>query len=282
MSAKGIILYISFQTMIKGRSPFPFETIAVAISFSPGMESLIAEAKRLSMVHGSVTIFIHVGKKTSEKQRRLGQALTANRFHDGNSRVYWESAGDISSFLQICKHEVVDLILAGCSDKDNFALPSGRFAHELGSRAKSSVLFYCRQLPSGAFRDIYVNASDHKKTEWTVATSIYLAEKEKANQLVLFDEAGEGVEEQVMTKKASSWSAGLRTAINQSGIRIVHRSTKGVSVNEFAFQNNADLLIINSPDHHLRIFDRIFNTTTEKILSDPPCHILIIHSRLLD
>lgn len=268
--------------MIKGRSPFPFETIAVAVSFAPGLESLIAEAKRLCLAHGAMAVFIHAGKKTSEKHRRLGAALTASGFHDGNSRVYWEQAGDVASILQVCKHEVVDLLLAGCSDKSNFELPAGKFANELASRAKCNVLFYCRQRPGGNFRNIYLNAAEHRKTEWTIATAMYLAERDNASQLVLFDTAADSPDEQVATKALQKWSPALRTAIEQSPVNVVHQSTGGIPANEFAFQNNADLMVINSPDHHLRIFDRIFNNTVEQSLADPPCHLLIVHSRLQD
>lgn len=268
--------------MIKGRSPFPFETIAVALSFAPGMESLIGEAKRLCLQHNAMAVFIHAGKKTSEKHRLLGLALTAHGFHDGNSRVYWEQAGDVASVLQICKHEVVDLLLAGVSDRNNFELPAGRFATELASKAKCSVLFYCRQRPTGAFANIYVNAMDHRKTEWTVATGMYMAEKENAPHLVLFDESNESNDESVATKALQKWSYALRTAIGQSKVKFIHQSTNGIPVNEFVFQNNADLFIINSPDHHLRIFDRIFSNNVEKSLANPPCHLLIVHSRLQD
>jgi nucleotide-binding universal stress UspA family protein len=271
-----------FKSMIKGRSPFPFETIAVAVSFSPGLESVIAEAKRLCQLHGSMAVFIHAGKKTSEKQRTLGNVLTSNGFHDGNSRVYWEPAGDVTSFLQVCKHEVVDLILAGCSERNNFELPAGKFASELASRSKCSVLFYCRQHPKGPFANIFVSTTEHRKTEWTVATAIYLSQKENAKQLVLFDESQEISYDNVATKAMQKWSPALRTALNQSSVKINHQTTGGISANEYAFQNHADLMIINSPDHHLRIFDRIFSNNVEKTLANPPCHLLIVHSRLQD
>lgn len=49
--------------MIKGRAPFPFETIALALAFSPRLEALIAETARLAQLHQAKALFIHVGKK---------------------------------------------------------------------------------------------------------------------------------------------------------------------------------------------------------------------------
>ena len=271
--------------MIKGRSPFPFETIAVAVSFSTGLDAVIAEAKRICYLHGALAVFIHAGKKTSDKHRRLGNVLSDNGFHDGNSRIYWEQAGDAASLLQVCRHEVVDLLLAGCSDKENFQLPTGRFATELATRAKCSVLLFCNQTPNGSFENIHVNLSDHLKTEYSISTGLYLAEKEKSAQLVLVDDvndSGDGLVQVENTQSQRKLSSPLRTALEHTSVNVMFQNSGGLSPNDFAFRNKADLLILNSADHHLRIFDRIFSDSMEKALLNPSCHLLIVHSRLQD
>ncbi|MBL0103953.1 MAG: hypothetical protein IPP51_09485 [Bacteroidetes bacterium] len=76
--------------MIKGKPSYPFHTIALAVSFSPGLEFLIRETKRLCDLHAAMAIFVHAGKKTGDKFRELSSVLSSARFHDGNSRIYWE------------------------------------------------------------------------------------------------------------------------------------------------------------------------------------------------
>lgn len=268
--------------MIKGRSPFPFETIAVAVSFSPGLEAIVTETKRLCYLHGALAVFIHIGKKTGDKHRQLIALLNTNGFHDGNSRIYWEQADGLNSLLQVCKHEVVDLLLAGISDKDDFHLPAGHFAKELVSKAKCSLMLFSRQNPGNGYNNIFVHTPEHSKTEFTISTGLYFAEKENAERLMIFDELSElsGELEVTTIHALKKWSFALRTALEESKVLISYGSSTGVSANEFAFQNNADLLILNSTDHHLRIFDRIFSGTLERTVSDPACHILIVHSRL--
>ena len=114
--------------MIKGKPPVPFQTIALGISFSPGLPSLISEMRRLRLIHNSLAVFVHVGKKTGDKSRELAELLTFHGFNDFNSRIYWENGDEVTNILRICKHEVVDLLLIGASDKLNFAMPAGKIA----------------------------------------------------------------------------------------------------------------------------------------------------------
>ena len=54
----------------------------------------------------------------------------------------------------------------------------------------------------------------------------------------------------------------------------------GYTIAQFARHAKADLLVVNSPDHHLTIFDRIFSHDLEYVLNDLPCNILLVHSRV--
>ena len=54
----------------------------------------------------------------------------------------------------------------------------------------------------------------------------------------------------------------------------------GYAISKFSKDKKADLLVINSPDTHLNVFDRIFAHDIEYILADLPCNLLIVHSRV--
>ena len=56
---------------LKGRAPYPFETIAVAVAFSAGLAMVLNEAKHLARQFGSVLLLIHVGKRTPAKEAVL-------------------------------------------------------------------------------------------------------------------------------------------------------------------------------------------------------------------
>ena len=60
----------------------------------------------------------------------------------------------------------------------------------------------------------------------------------------------------------------------------VIKGKPGYAISKFSKDKKADLLVINSPDTHLNVFDRIFTHDIEYILADLPCNLLIVHSRL--
>ncbi len=271
--------------MIKGKSPFPFQTICLAVSFSPGLPILIEETRRLCELHSATAIFIHVGKKTSEKQRELANMLIACGFNDNNSRLYWEPADTVNSILRICKHEVVDLLIAGASDKSEFKMPVGATATNLATKAKCSVLIYTGKSLNG-FRKLVINGNEHRKTDLTIRTAIYFADKENAESIRVVDE----VESDYMNSGGYSDSPDTqftgepimqKSVVKLQNVSLSNENCKTVS--EYAFRENADLLITYSSDHHLLIFDRISSGNgIESLLKDTPCSLLIVHSRLRD
>jgi hypothetical protein len=56
---------------LKKRSAYPFETVAVAIAFSPRLEAFLMETKRMVSMFGSQLVIIHVGKKDTHHEEVL-------------------------------------------------------------------------------------------------------------------------------------------------------------------------------------------------------------------
>jgi nucleotide-binding universal stress UspA family protein len=271
--------------MIKGKPPYPFETIALAVEFAPGLPFLISETKRLCELHNALAVFIHVGKKTSEKQRELANLLNQNGFHDGNSRICWELGDIISSVLRVCKNEVVDLLISGASQNANFNLPVGVNAKGLATNAKCSVLIY-KNLISSDQKQIIVNNAGHKKSDLTFQTALYFADKENASVLYVSGESSDSLEE-----AAGEFNNQLVEDDGQSGqaihakkisLRFINPEKENYSgITDYAFKNNADLIITHSSDHHLLIFDRISSSDgIDAILKSLPCNLLVVHSRI--
>ena len=53
----------------------------------------------------------------------------------------------------------------------------------------------------------------------------------------------------------------------------------GHSIHVFANSCKPDLLVVNSPNKHLGILDRLFPHDLEYLLEDLPCNLLIVHPR---
>ncbi|MFM2134930.1 MAG: hypothetical protein RL021_330 [Bacteroidota bacterium] len=285
--------------MIKGKSPYPFERIALAVAFSPRLEGLIAEVRRLQQLHKAEVIFIHVGKKTSEKQRQLSAYLNKYGFSDSNSRIFWEQGTPSEVIPGLCKSEIVDLIVLGALQRnDVLAGYMSTLSGEISRKAKCAVLLLTAPSPDArTFQRVAVNGHAHRKTPFTLGTVSYLAELHGSSELLVFSVDDVEVLSSVET---DAWAETARGVVAQTslsarqygrqvvetlcrpGLQVSHHSLSGKSGNairDFAREYAVDLLVVNSPDHTLSIFDRIIPHDIESLLSDIPCNLLIVHSR---
>ncbi len=287
--------------MIKGKASYPFETIALAVAFSPRLEALIAETKRLTVLFSAKAVFIHVGKRTSEKEKHLSNYLINYGFNDSNCVVHWQDGNPVDVVLGVCKNHVVDLLIIGALEKENLLkYYMGSVSREISRRAKCSVLMLIEpRITPLPFQNIVVNGHEHPKTIHTLNTALYVAEKEGANEILVVDEldipalsmsmAEDSSEPEVSSMKATILQeektklSSLIDSLDRRNIEIRMKTISGRSgytIAQFAQSSKADLLIVNSPDHHLNIFDRIFSHDLEYVLADLPSNMLIVHSRV--
>src|ERR1700746_950692 len=102
---------------LKKRPSYPFETIAVAISFSPRCKFVLSEAKKLSDILGSSLLLIHIGDKSSEKETELDEMMANVGVDANHSRVIWMEGEPVETILKLCKLNIVDLLMLGALEK---------------------------------------------------------------------------------------------------------------------------------------------------------------------
>ncbi len=287
--------------MIKGKPPYPFETIALAVAFSPRLEALIAETKRLCDLFNARIVFIHVGKRSDEKEKHLSNLINHYGFNPNNSALEGQEGDAVEMILSTCKKHIVDLLVIGAVEKENMLkYYMGSVSREISRRAKCSVLMLIEpKLNPGPFRRMVVNGHEHSKSINSIETAVYIAQKDNINDVIVVDEvdipavsmsiADENTEPEAASIKESildeehSKLAGLLSRVNSGEIRLKAKTfsgRRGFTIGQYAQSVNADLLVVNSPDHHMNIFDRIFTHDLEYMLADLPCNMLIVHSRV--
>src|SRR5690606_3244049 len=118
-----------------------YKKIALAIAFSPRMEALICEAKRLKEVYGAALILIHSGQDMEEEKRHLAALLHKHQIDLQTTTVIWKEGKPAKKILQVCKQENVDLLVAGALKKENvFTYYLGSVARKIIRKASCSVL----------------------------------------------------------------------------------------------------------------------------------------------
>jgi nucleotide-binding universal stress UspA family protein len=282
---------------LKKRPSYPFETIAVAISFSPRCQPVLAEAKRLADILGASLLLLHIGEKTSEKEQELDEMMAELGVNPNHSRVIWMEGDPVDTILKLCKLNIVDLLVLGALEKENILkFYLGSIARNISRKAKCSVLLLTN--PSNEplkFKKIVVNGVENPKTIHTLNTSLYLAKNLKIKDVVVVNEMdvlgvamdSTAPEAKVIKKNyAEEVEETLQSVIEKCDVGDVKVTDKiikgkpGYAISKFARDKKADLLVINSPDTQLNLLDRIFAHDIEYILADLPCNLLIVHSRV--
>lgn len=289
------------ENILKNRPPFPFETIALAVSFSEHLEALISETRHLADLFGARMVMIHCGKKTKQKEKDLTELLARQNVNTKRLQIYWETGDPADAILTVCKKEVVDLLIAGALEKENlFRYYTGSVSREISRKAKCSVMMLTEpSFDPHPFHHIVVNGHEHPKTPETIRTAFYVAEKAGAEKVVIADEvdfnskmknnkseknlrklvAAKQKIEETEKNRITDVSKTVETIPFQVSSKVIKGKT-GHAIAEFARKSEADLLIVNSPDHHLSLMDRIFVHDLEHLLGNLPCNLLIVHSRV--
>ena len=110
-------------------------------------------------------------------------------------------------------------------------------------------------------------------------TAFYFSEREKAEEVLVLDVAEQFVSGESVHGDNFSQEIFSDSKFNQSiermalNVKIETASTENFEdIAEYAKKKNAELIIVNSVDHHLQIFDRISQNHIDVILPKLPCH----------
>jgi nucleotide-binding universal stress UspA family protein len=285
---------------LKKRPAFPFETIAVGLAFSPRMEIVLAEAKKIADACSSKLVLIHVGEKTKEKENSLGDILFRNNIEEKKVKVIWTEGDVVDTLLKLCKLNIVDLLILGALERENILkFYLGSIARTISRKAKCSVLLLTHATSRGKQKVIVNAGAEHPKTIHSINTAFYFAKHIGVNEVTLVHEVHSPALAMAMAESSSApevtkikkdfteeESNKLHSLIKKcdtGNLKINEKVIKGkpgYAIRQYAETKKADLLVINSPDMHLTFFDRIFTHDIEYILADLPCNLLIVHSRV--
>jgi nucleotide-binding universal stress UspA family protein len=288
------------KNKLKGRPSFPFETIAVAVEFSPKLEALMSEAKRLTDSFKAKLLLIHIGPSSAEKEATLLE-ICGNLGIDREVKILWGKGDTVDTLLETCKSHMVDLLILGARRRENvFRYYLGSIARRLCRRAKCSLLLLTEPKLSGSrFSRIVVDCVDHPKTPHVLNTALYFSDRLGAREFRVIREIDQTslamamsddstteerarIKVQMMTEaeeKLRQLTSGRVTAPPKVE-RVVLSGRPGFTVRKYAEECVADLLIIHSPDEEYRLMDRIFTHDLEHILEQLPCDLLVVHARI--
>ncbi|GAA0188609.1 universal stress protein [Fulvivirga kasyanovii] len=277
-----------------------FHKIAIAIAFSPRLQTLLAEAKRTQELFKAELLLIHVGTHTDKDDLFMKENLQQAGLDNDRVHVVWESGNPASEILAACRREKVDLLVAGALKKEDFiTYYLGSVARKILRKADCSVLMITEpSAESNPFEKIVVHAENSPYAVDAIKAGVYIGKLQKAKQLHIVREiklyglamsvSGELTEEELSETRRNMVNDEIQNVekilkdMDVEGLKInikVMSGKSGFELAKFCSRVDADLLVVGSPHRKLGIFDRMFPHDLEYIFADLPCDLLILHPR---
>lgn len=273
-----------------------YRKIALAIAFSPRMEALIAETKRLVGVFDAELLLIHVGEKTDELEEKLDLILDAHALKGPKTSVLWKEGKPAKRIIQTCEEEQVDLLVLGALKKEGLlTYYIGSVARKVIRKIKCSVLTLIEpQLSTTQFCQVVINGTQLDETPHVIAESLKFCRTLGATQLHILNDiplyglqmatAGEGSGDEIaltrrkLVQEEINYVQGILEGLDQSELKVNIKVTAGkwaVELVRYCETIQADLLIMGDQRGYTFI-DRLFPHDLEEILAELPCNLLIV------
>lgn len=275
---------------------YSFKKIATAIAFSPRLKANLNESVRIAKKLDATLVLIHIGIKTSEKENTIQQFLKDLTF-EANLEIIWKEGKPEEVIASTTKELGVDLLIAGALINETlYRYYVGSIARKLTRTVKCSLLLLTNPSEKERLLDkVVINGIENPKTANTIKVGVEFLKKIGSKNLHIVEEVNPKLikitaKDSKTIKKAEVIRDRIRKREKQrvkellkkidiGSLRIESKvifGKSGYSIGHYAQSIKADLLIMNSSDKRMSVFDRIFKHDIEYILSDLPCDLLIV------
>jgi nucleotide-binding universal stress UspA family protein len=124
------------------RDPSPYKTVAVASTFSPRFEQVLAEAKRIQERFSADLHLIYAGERDQDIAKKFSDALGHVELPP-DSKIHYEKGNPAEAILGAIARENIDVIVAGALEKEVVLHPFlGNVARRLVREAPCSVMLF--------------------------------------------------------------------------------------------------------------------------------------------
>ncbi|WP_412987400.1 universal stress protein [Pontimicrobium sp. IMCC45349] len=277
----------------------PFKTIGIGVTFSPNLEANINEAARLAVLFNCKLILIHVGEKSNDKENSFQEFLKPFEKYNLDFEIVFQTGDPVEVILSTTQQQNVDLLILGALKRENFLkYYMGSIARKITRQAKCSVLLLINpsvnRIPCN---HIVVNGLEDPKTQETISTAFYVANKLNSKKLTIVEEISQEevsikVDDDKSLRQATILKERLKIREESRVKKIIEELPKdhlsditiktqpifgkrGYSIGHYAQVVRADLLVMNAPSK-MTFWDRLFPHDIEHILTELPTDVLIV------
>src|SRR5436309_2776441 len=165
-------------------NPAAYHTIAVASTFSPRFEQVLAEAKRIRDRFSAGLHLIYVGDRNEETSKKLYDALTQLQL-PADPPIHYEAGDPAEAILRVLTRHEIDMVVAGALEKEVVLHPFlGNVARRLVREAACAVMLFTRpDMNPKPLRQIVFVADDSEHALHGLKKTLALALAEPCERL---------------------------------------------------------------------------------------------------
>ena len=277
----------------------PFKSIGIGVAFSPNLKANLYEAARLSVFFNSKLFLIHVGESSDDKLKLFKMILNNFKKDNLEYEVVFKSGNPVDVILSTSEEKKIDLLILGAVQRERFVkYYVGSIARKITRQAKCSILLLVKpSIVRVPCEHIVVNGLKDPKTEQTITSAFYVAEKLKADKITIVeeikqDEVAVKIDDDKSLRRVNIMKERIKLRENLRIKEIIshipeeytkNKSIKlqpifgkqGYSIGHYAQISRADLLVMNAPTK-MNFWDRLFPHDIEHILTELPTDVLIL------
>lgn len=163
----------------------PYRRVAVASTFSPRFEQVLAEAKRVRDRLGTELNLIYVGQRDDNTVARFREAL-AGMGLPADSPIHYQQGSPADAILEAVCENGIDLLVAGALEKEVVLRPFlGNVARRLVREAPCSVMLFTKPArePQPLRRIVFFVPDYSPHAECALHQTLHLARKEGCENL---------------------------------------------------------------------------------------------------
>ena len=277
----------------------PFKSIGIGVAYSPNLKANLFEAARLSVFLESKLFLIHVGEASDDKKNMLSIILKSFEKDRLDYEVVFKIGDPVNAILTTSEEKKIDLLILGAVQRERFLkYYVGSIARKITRQAKCSILLLIKpSVERVPCKHIVVNGLKDPRTEQTITSAFFVADKLKAEKITIVeeiksDEIAVKVDDDKSLRKATIMKERIKLRENLRIKEIISHipeeyiknkaiklqpifGKQGYSIGHYAQISRADLLVMNAP-RKMTFWDRLFPHDIEHILTELPTDVLIL------
>ena len=239
----------------------PYRQVAAAVTTSPHLLSVLAEAGHFSRRLDVPLLLIHAGSPEAQKEAAFRDALLTAGLSRA-TRLVWAAGEPAEAVANAAETEGVDLVIAGVLDREAAANATyvGAVARPLAEQARCSVLLLSQpHVEPRPFRRIVVMTDFSDCAKAALRQALWLAQADGAERVEVialytalmqaraeYEPAGrtrQETERRLVEFVADSPPCGVALDVD------IIEGTTGFGAYDFTQSAGADLLVVPAPPH---------------------------------